>query len=96
MKGPNPIELTSDGDCFVLNQKNFSKNPRLINIIWCQRKLHQEYNRSISYYGYGSWDKMLGPNKTSPLREYNCFSKTVSQSGNTPRDNLQKHCKKLP
>ena len=96
MIGPNPMALPSDGDCFALNQKNFSKNPRLINISWCQRNLHQEHYKSVSYYGYGSWDKMLGPNKTPPLMEYDCFTKTVSQFGNTPRYYLQKRCKKLP
>ena len=96
MIGANPRALPSKGDCFALNHKYFSKNPRHINISWCQKNLHQEHYKSVYYDGFDSWDKMLGPNKTPPLMEYDCFTKTVSQFGNTPRWYLQKRCKKLP
>ena len=96
MIGPNPRALPSKDDCFALNHKNFSKNPRFINISWCQRNLHQEHYKSVYYDGFDSGNKILGPNKTPPLMEYDCFTRTVSQFGNTPRWYLQKRCKKLP
>ena len=74
-----------------MNQEAFGRNPRLIDISWCRKKLRYPPDS----YVRASWEIPISPSITPPLNEYKCFSKTVSNFGSRTPWYIQKRCKKL-
>ena len=74
-----------------MNQEAFGRNPRLIDISWCRKKLRYPPDS----YERASWEIPISPSITPPLNEYKCFSKTVSNFGSRTPWYIQKRCKKL-
>ncbi len=87
---PNSTYWSANRGCYSLNQEAFGRNPRLIDISWCRKKLRYPPDS----YARASWENPISPSIT-PLNEYKCFSKTVSNFGSRIPWYIQKRCKKL-
>ena len=88
---PNSTYWSANRGCYSLNQEAFGRNPRLIDISWCRKKLRYPPDS----YARASWENPISPSITPPLNEYKCFSKTVSNFGSRTPWYIQKRCKKL-
>ena len=91
MISANSTYWSANKDCYAYNQDEFGRNPRLVNISWCRKKLRNPPDSYVS----ADWEFPIPPNATLPLNEYRCFTKTVSNFGSRTRWFLQKRCKKL-
>ncbi len=91
MIGPNASFWSAKRGCYSFNQEAFGRNPRLIDISWCRKKLRYPPDS----YARASWEIPISPSITRPLNEYKCFSKTVSNFGSRIPWYIQKRCKKL-
>ena len=91
MIGPNASFWSANRGCYSSNQEAFGRNPRLIDISWCRKKLRYPPDS----YARASWENPISPSISPPLNEYKCFSKTVSNFGSRIPWYIQKRCKIL-
>ena len=91
MIGSNASFWSANRGCYSFNQEAFGRNPRLIDISWCRKKLRYPPDS----YARASWEIPISPSITPPLNKYKCFSKTVSNFGSRIPWYIQKRCKKL-
>jgi hypothetical protein len=87
----NKTYLSANKGCYAYNQDEFGRNPRLVNISWCRKKMRH----TLDSHERKEWEIPILPNTTPPLNKYRCFFKTVSNFGSSTPWYIQKRCKKI-